>query len=66
MRWPRPTRAGDQIHVEVEITEIKPSKSKPDRAIVSYTTETLNQNDEAVLLGNTKILVFSKNYRPDL
>ncbi|MGQ9373770.1 MaoC family dehydratase [Acinetobacter tandoii] len=66
VRWPRPTRAGDQIHVEVEITEIKPSKSKPDRAIVSYTTETLNQNDEAVLLGNTKILVFSKNYRPDL
>ncbi|MGH1401517.1 MAG: MaoC family dehydratase [Acinetobacter tandoii] len=66
VRWPRPTRAGDQIHVEVEITEIKPSKSKPDRAIVSYTTETLNQNDEAVLLGNTKILVFSKNYQPDL
>lgn len=66
VRWPRPTRAGDQIHVEVEITEIKPSKSKPVRAIVSYTTETLNQNGEAVLLGNTKILVFSKNYRPDL
>lgn len=66
VRWPRPTRAGDQIHVEVEITEIKPSKSKPDRAIVSYTTETLNQNGEAVLLGNTKILVFSKNYQPDL
>jgi acyl dehydratase len=66
VRWPRPTRVGDQIHVEVEITEIKPSKSKPDRAIVSYTTETLNQNGEAVLLGHTKILVFSKNYQPDL
>lgn len=66
VRWPRPTRVGDQIHVEVEITEIKLSKSKPDRAIVTYTTETLNQHGEVVLLGNTKILVFSKSYQPEI
>ena len=66
VRWPRPTRVGDKIHVEVEITEIKPSKSKPDRAIVTYTTETLNQHGEVVLLGNTKILVFSKSYQPEI
>ena len=64
VRWPRPTRVGDKIHVEVEITEIKLSRSKPDRAIVTYTTETLNQNHEAVLLGSTKILVFSQSYQP--
>ena len=66
VRWPRPTRVGDQIHVEVEITEIKLSKSKPDRAIVTYTTETINQHGEVVLLGNTKILVFSKSYQPEI
>jgi acyl dehydratase len=65
VRWPRPTRAGDQLHVEVEITEIKPSQSKPDRAIVTYVTQTLNQKNEVVFISTTKILVFSKNYQPE-
>jgi acyl dehydratase len=27
--WPRPTRPGDILHVESEIVEITPSRSKP-------------------------------------
>lgn len=63
VRWPRPTRPLDQLRVEVHITDIKPSRSKPDRAIVSYETETFNQDDQVVYSSSTKILVFSKLYK---
>ena len=43
LRWPRPTRPGDILHVEVEIVAITASKSKNDRAMVSYVTHTRNQ-----------------------
>ena len=61
LRWPRPTRVGDKIHVEVEITAITPSKSKNDRGIVSYVTQALNQHGDVLLISDTKILVFRKS-----
>src|ERR1044071_1677740 len=32
--WPKPTRPGDVVHMESEVIEITPSRSRPDRAIV--------------------------------
>jgi acyl dehydratase len=32
--WPRPTRPTDELYVETEVVEIKPSRSRPDRGIV--------------------------------
>lgn len=61
LRWPRPARAGDKIHVEVEITSINPSKTKHDRGIVSYVTQTLNQHGDVLLISTTKIVVFRRN-----
>ena len=61
LRWPRPTRPSDILHVEVEIVAITASKSKNDRAMVSYVTHTLNQKHEQVLISTTKILVFKKD-----
>lgn len=60
MRWPRPTRPNDILHVEVEITDIIPSQSKPDRGIVIYNTQALNQHGDVLLNSSTKILVFRK------
>ena len=60
IRWPRPTRPGDKIHVEVEIVAITPSRSKPDRAIVTYITQALNQAQDVVYISTTKIVVFKK------
>ncbi|NWK75596.1 MaoC family dehydratase [Acinetobacter sp. SwsAc6] len=60
VRWPRPTRPGDKIHVEVEIVAITPSRSKPDRAIVTYITQALNQTQDVVYISTTKIVVFKK------
>ncbi|WOE32259.1 MULTISPECIES: MaoC family dehydratase [unclassified Acinetobacter] len=60
VRWPRPTRPGDKIHVEVTIDSITPSKNKNDRAIVGYTTQVLNQHNQPVLISTTRIVVFKR------
>ena len=41
LAWPKPTRPGDAVHVESEILEITPSKSKPNQAIVRVRSTTL-------------------------
>ena len=46
--WPRPTRAGDTLRVESEVLEVRPSRSRPDRGIVTMLSNTLNQDHEIV------------------
>src|SRR5213080_889470 len=47
-RWPTPVRPGDELRVESEVLEVRPSKSRPDQGLIKVRTTTLNQNDEAV------------------
>ena len=61
LAWPRPTRPGDTLRVEVEILAVAPSRSKPDRGIVTARCTTFNQKDEPVQVLTTKILVFKRN-----
>lgn len=58
MRWPRPVRPGDELHVESEILEVRPSKSRSDQGVVKVRTTTLNQNDQPVqvFVGNLIVL----------
>ena len=58
MRWPRPVRPGDELRVEIEILDVRPSKSRPDQGVVKVRTTTLNQNDEPVqvFVGNLIVL----------
>jgi acyl dehydratase len=49
-RWPRPVRPGDELRVECEVIEVRPSKSRPAQGLIKLRTTTLNQNDEAVLV----------------
>lgn len=44
--WPRPTRPDDVLHVVSTITDITPSRSRPDRGIVTLECLTLNQDGE--------------------
>jgi acyl dehydratase len=46
--WPRPTRPGDVLTVESEVLEVKPSRSRPDRGMVTLCSETRNQRGEVV------------------
>jgi acyl dehydratase len=48
LRWPRPVRAGDELRVESEVLEVRPSRSQPTHGIVKARTTTLNQRDEPV------------------
>jgi acyl dehydratase len=60
LKWPTPTRPGDTLRVEAEITEIKLSASKPNMGIVTYHSLTKNQHDQVVQDTFTKVVVFKK------
>jgi acyl dehydratase len=53
-RWPQPVRPGDELHVESEVLEVRPSRSRPDQGLLKMRTTTLNQHGEVVLvvIGN--------------
>ena len=57
INWPRPTRPGDILRVESEILEITPSRSRPDRGMITLRTETRNQRDEVVQILTAKVVV---------
>ncbi len=48
LRWPRPLRAGDELRLEGEIIEVRPSRSQPTRGLVRVRTTTLNRAGEPV------------------
>ena len=58
--WPRPTRPGDTLTVHVEVLEITPSKSRPDRGMVRTRNETRNQNGEPVQISNLGIVAWRR------
>ena len=60
LAWPRPTRPGDTLHVESEVMEIVPSRSKPNQAVVKVRSTTLNQDGKAVHVFTGKVLVFKR------
>ncbi len=48
LRWPRPVRPGDELTVESEVVEIRPSRSRPQQGLIKMRTTTFNQNGEPV------------------
>ena len=49
LRWLAPVRPGDTLHTEIEVIEVRPSKSKPDRGIARLRYHAVNQRGEVVL-----------------
>jgi acyl dehydratase len=58
--WPRPTRPGDILHVESEIVEITPSRSKPHQGIVTVRGTMFNQQGEGVFVLTAKLLALKR------
>ena len=56
-RWPRPVRPGDELRVESEVLEVRPSKSRPDQGLIKVRTTTLNQSDEPVQISVGNLVV---------
>ena len=48
LRWPHPVRPGDELRVESEVLEVRPSPSRPNRGMIKMRTKTLNQNGKVV------------------
>lgn len=48
LQWPRPVVPGDVLHLRIEITQMRRSRSKPDRGIVTLRICTLNVSDDVV------------------
>lgn len=55
-RFSAPIRIGDTVRVRQTVTEAR-ATSKPDRGILTFGLELLNQRDETVFSGAEKIMV---------
>lgn len=58
--WPKPTRPNDTLRVIAKVADITPSRSRPDRGIVTMEVQTLNQRDEVVQLLKPKLVMFRR------
>jgi acyl dehydratase len=57
LSWPRPARPGDELHLESEVLEVRPSKSRPEQGLIKVRTTTLNQNGEPVQILVANMIV---------
>lgn len=61
LKWPKASRPGMALQVFREITSIKPSRSKPDRGIVTLRCETRDQDGEIVQLLTPTLIVIRRS-----
>lgn len=57
LQWPRPTRPGDALSVEIEILEAVPSRSRPERGSVTMRITTRNAAGEEVQVFTPRAVV---------
>lgn len=57
LQWPRPTRPGDRLTLDIEILEVVPSRSRPDRGAALMRNRTLNQHGEEVQVFTVRVVV---------
>jgi acyl dehydratase len=43
IKWPAALRPGDRIHVEIEVTAVRPLRSRPDMGMVTTRTRTITE-----------------------
>lgn len=56
-RWPRPVRPGDELRIESEVLDVRPSKSHPKQGMIKVRTTTLNQAGEPVQISVGNLVV---------
>ena len=57
LHWPQPVRPGDELSIEAEIIEVRPSKSRPSQGMVKVQTTTYNQRKEPVQVFVANLIV---------
>ena len=59
-RWPLPVRPGDELSVESEVLEVRPSKSRPNQGVIKVRSTTRNQKGEAVQVSVGNLIVLRR------
>lgn len=57
VRWPAPVRPGDRLTASLTVTEVRPSRSKPELGFVRNTGTMVNQTGETVLTFEGALMV---------
>lgn len=57
IEWKVPTRPGDVLHVESEVIELTPSRSRPDRGLAVLRSKTITQRGDVVQVLTARLMV---------
>lgn len=57
LQWPRAVRPGDVLSVTAEVIAAVPSRSRPERGMVTVRSETRNQAGEVVQVMTARLVV---------
>jgi acyl dehydratase len=60
VEWPRAVRPGDTLTVESEVLDLKPSRSRPERGMITVKSVTTNQKAEVVQVLTSRMLVWKR------
>ncbi|MEM1385241.1 MAG: MaoC family dehydratase [Pseudomonadota bacterium] len=60
VRWLAPVRPGDALTVRIEVADTKPSRSKPDRGIVTFDHAVSRQDGTVVMTYRSKVIIGRK------
>jgi acyl dehydratase len=60
LSWPTPTRPGDELFLDLEVKEMRLSRTKPDRGVVIVEYDTTNQAGELRQHTRTTLIVFRR------
>lgn len=53
-----PIFIGDTVHVKLRVSDLRASRSKPDRGVVTLDLELINQRGEIVQKGQNRLMVW--------
>jgi acyl dehydratase len=57
VQWLQPARPGDELEVVSEVLEVKPSRSRPERGLVTTRSETRNQKGDLLQVLVARLVV---------
>lgn len=57
LRWLRPVRPDETLAVRIEVLSVRPSQSKPDRGVMTYSLEARNPAEEVVLSVEALVMI---------
>ena len=60
LRWPHPVHPGDELRVQTEVLDTRPSKSRPEMGFAKVKVTTLNQAGETVQLYVANLVVLRR------